>query len=211
MKKIDAFWLAFFFVFSTPYLFTSFAFYSAYLTQIVGATFLLLTLIEFFGHKRWFVIGIFIALAGAARNNLFLALVFFAIIIVITDKKYKKILMDLSKLLLPVILVVIILGYYNFLRFGSFFNNGYFYDHKIIKLGIDRIFDWKNIPMQLYYFLYKPPHFISRFPYIMSDLCGHSILLTSPVLILIYFRFKKNLTNIIEKISPKLASWGEHG
>ena len=75
--KIDAFWLANFFVFGTVLYFVGLVNISAYLVQTVGTAFVVLSILEYFTKRRWLLIGILIAAAGATRISLFGMTVFF--------------------------------------------------------------------------------------------------------------------------------------
>ncbi|MEK7202948.1 MAG: glycosyltransferase [Patescibacteria group bacterium] len=135
-KKIDAFWLAFFYIFGSVYLFVSFSLYSAYLPQVIGTTFFLLALLNFFGKRNWLAIGSFIALAGLTRYTLYSASLFFLLNILIEKNFWKIKIKTLLKFFIPIILSLIILAIYNYLRFGSFMEVGYNYNETISKLLI---------------------------------------------------------------------------
>src|SRR3989344_2176168 len=75
--KIDSFWLSNFFVFGTVYYFVGLVNISAYVSQAVATAFFVLAIFEYFNKKRWFLIGLAVAAAGASRSILYATSVFF--------------------------------------------------------------------------------------------------------------------------------------
>ena len=69
-KSSDSIYLANFFVFGTVLYFVGIVNISAYLVQAVATMFVVLSILEYFGKKRWFVIGLLTAGAFATRSTL---------------------------------------------------------------------------------------------------------------------------------------------
>ena len=97
---------------------------SAYIVQAVGTAFVVLSLLEYFSKRRWLVIGVLVATAGATRITLFGMTLFFLLEIFRNRTKlnFQK---SLVLLLLPIFFSITISGLYNFRRFGSVFDTGY--------------------------------------------------------------------------------------
>ncbi|OGD92755.1 hypothetical protein A2697_01170 [Candidatus Curtissbacteria bacterium RIFCSPHIGHO2_01_FULL_41_44] len=189
---IDAFWLSNFFVFGTVLYFVGLVNISAYIVQAVGTAFVVLSLLEYFSKRRWLVIGVLVATAGATRITLFGMTLFFLLEIFRNRTKlnFQK---SLVLLLLPIFFSITISGLYNFRRFGSVFDTGYTRNVSVLdknyynyKLGW---FSPVHIPANLYALLVMPPEpvkkefyqFILDFPYFRANQFGMAIWFTSPL------------------------------
>jgi len=201
-KNTDSLWLTFAFVFATAYLYIAAKPWSWYFAQVVGVTFLLLAIQEFMDKKRYALIGLWIGFAIATRLNLVLATIFFVLQILFEkDNKSLKI-KNFLALSLPIFVIALGLGFYNFARFGSFFELGYSYQllynepAENIKYGI-----WSLIhfPANIYYFLLRGPDpvflpgtKVLTSPYLKPDIWGMSIILTSPIFLWIFSKRPKS-------------------
>src|SRR3989344_4069272 len=117
----DRLWLSVFFVFSTVLFGVSVINFSAYQVQALGASLVLLSLAEYFGKRRFGLIGVWVALAGLTRMTLYLSLIFFFLewLRLRLDKKV------LLSLFIPILLSGLVLMAYNHRRFGSVFQTRY--------------------------------------------------------------------------------------
>jgi len=196
----DSLWLSIFYVFSTVQFCLGITNITAYQVQILGSTLLLLSLSEYFGKKRYLLIGILLALAGLTRFTLYLSVLFFFIEL-LSGRINKK---QFIILLIPVILSGILYGAYNSRRFHSIFETGYKYNITLKNYPISSNIKWgffspKHIPANLYILLFKAPDpilesgggFVLKFPYLKVDPWGLSILFTSPLLVYLILNYKK--------------------
>ena len=190
--KIDAFWLANFFVFGTVLYFVGLVNISAYVVQVIGTAFVVLALLEYFTKRRWLVIGLLIAAAGATRITLFGMTVFFlSEIIRLRQKLHLR--RSFFLLLIPIIFSISMLGLYNFRRFHSVFDTGYTYNVSVLNNNFlnnqEGFFSLKHIPANLYVLLFMPPEpvikdgaeFVLKFPYLKANYFGMAIWFTSPL------------------------------
>lgn len=196
----DRLWLSIFFVFSTVLFGVSVINFSAYQVQALGASLILLSLAEYFGKRRFWRIGSWVAAAGLTRLTLYLSLIFFLL-------GWRRLRLDRGKLLalcLPIVISGVILAGYNYRRFRSPTETGYRYNvtlnnfpmQKNIRYGLLSV---KHIPGNLYVLLLKAPEpivedgggFVLRFPYFRADPWGMAIWFTSPLLLML-FRGRKN-------------------
>lgn len=183
-------------LFGSVYLFLTLVGISAYLVQIISFTFLSAAIYCLYYQRSWVLIGSFVALAGATRAPLYLSAVFFALQIILHSHIPIK---SLVRFLLPILLSLVLLGSYNYLRFGSAFNTGYAHSTtwpKEYKKLIDRhgMFSINHIPTNLYLFLLKGPEAIYssegpilKAPFLKADHMGMSIFFTSPFLVFALF------------------------
>ncbi len=190
----DSFWLANFFVFGTVLYFVGLVNISAYLVQAVATAFVVLALLEYFTKRRWFVIGVLVAAAGATRITLFGMMLFFLLeIFRMRDKIDVK--RNLTLLLIPVIFSLSVLGLYNFRRFHSPFDTGYTRNVSVLDKNYynykEGWFSVKHIPANLYALFIATPkpvlkegiEFVLKFPYLKVDHLGMAIWITSPLFI----------------------------
>ncbi len=200
-KKEDSLLLGLFFVFSTVLFGVGIINISAYQVQALGVPFVLLAIREYLLKKRPLLIGIFIALAILTRVTLLLSVVFFFI-----EFLYKRIsLKNFVLIMIPIVISGMILAGYNYRRFHSFTETGYAYNQTLntfpmssnLKAGF---FSVAHVPANLYSFLIMPPDpvvrggggFVLDFPYLKANPWGMAIWFTSPLFLLLLFKFKKD-------------------
>jgi hypothetical protein len=200
-SKQDALWLATFIVFSTVLFASAVIDITAYQVEVVGLPLVLLSIREYFSKKRPLLIGIFLGLAILTREILFLAIVFYVLEFIQKRLSLKQ----LFLLFMPVLVSLIILGGYNFVRFHSVLETGYKYDITLNSFPLSRNLKYgymslRHIPANLYSFFIMPPQplladtkgsFVLKFPYLKVDPWGLAIWYTSPLFFLLLFRFKR--------------------
>ncbi len=201
-EKKDRLWLAFAFFSSGSYLYISLIPKSWFLTQILGVFFILLALLSYFKNKNsFFKIGLLLALAGLTKATLYLAVSFFLLELLKQKKKLEKIVYLLS----PIFLSILILFFYNYLRFENPLESGYNLQELSEVLNHQRkigLFSYKHLPINLYYLLFKglEPVFVKgtqllKYPFVKASPWGTSIFLTTPMLLfLLLSNIKKSLT-----------------
>ena len=217
IKKNNSLWLAFFLVFSTVFLSQVFFVNSYAFYKILVMMFLLLALYEFFNYRRLWLCGVYIALAGLTRGSVYLSILFFILEILFSNKVLRIKLKELFLLLLPVSISVLIIFFYNYIRFGDIFEFGYNFQiltlpffEKMREVGL---FSIKHIPANIYFFLLKGPDFITynqqmmvlNYPYIYYNLWGLSIVFTSPLFLYLLFNIKLDNKKVIHSLLTILA------
>lgn len=195
-NKITRLWLATAFIFGTVYISLIVLPISAYLVQVIAVFFILLSLNEFFGKKRFWLIGLYIGCAILTRSIVGFAIVFF-LWEIFSISTLKKKLQATLLLIVPIIICSILLFSFNYARFGTFLDNGY--DHNISH-GQDLLlsrsqgfFSLRHVPGNLYLLLFKAPdpiklfdqNYVLKFPYLHVDPWGLSIFFTTPLFLYI--------------------------
>lgn len=223
-SKVDSLWLSNFFVFGTVLYFVSLVNISAYLVQALGTAFVVLAIVEYFIKKRWLLIGLFIAAAGASRITLFGSAIFF-IFELIRNRHERNFTRNLALFIFPIVVAIGLLGLYNFRRFHSFFDTGYTRNVSALdkdwynyKLGW---FDPIHISTNLYSLLLMAPEpitvdnveFVLKFPYLKANKFGMAIWFTSPLFIYVFMAKWRNLTRssfaaLVVLVIPSLLYWG---
>jgi hypothetical protein len=197
----DSLWLSLFFVSSTVLLATSLINISAYQVESLAVPLILFALMEYFSKKRSFLIGMFLGLAVLTRITLVLATIFF--VLEFLRKRLSK--KQLIFILIPVIAAFLLYGGYNQRRFHSFLETGVRYSINLKTYPLDTnvqygLFNPINIPGNLYSLLLMPPDpvlknssgFTLKFPYFKANPWGMAIWFTSPLFLILLYKFKKN-------------------
>ncbi len=197
-----SFLLTLFFAFGTVAFWSAVVGTTWYFAHNVAVSFFLLSLI-FFKNKNDFISGLFFALAVLSRYPILLGGVFF--LAELLNKKGRLIrFLSGAFLCIPAQLI------YDYIRFGSFFETGYFAIYKqyvgggypvtflkLIKPDANYFgyIDIRNIPLHLLTFLIFPP-LIDQALNIMPSPYGMGIVFTSPLLLL---ALKPPFKNIFER------------
>lgn len=127
MKTINAFWLAFAYIFASMYLQVAAISVSWYFAQILTTTLVLLAIYEYLGKRHWLLIGFLTSAVLATRLHVGVSMIIFFSLAYFFNQSSsdRKHLFKLFKFLTPIILAAILLGVYNFSRFGNVFATGY--------------------------------------------------------------------------------------
>ena len=204
-KSTDSIYLSNFFVFGTVLYFVGIVNISAYLVQAVATMFVVLSLLEYFGKKRWFLIGLLTAGAFATRATLFLICLFF-LIEVLRQRKTINISRTLTLFLIPIVFTALVLGIYNFRRFHSFLDTGYTRNVTVLsESNYNNKLGWFNpihIPANLYALLIMSPEPVKRenvtfaleFPFVKASGMGMAIWFTSPLFVYLIASRRKAYT-----------------
>lgn len=196
-NKINSLWLSFGFIFGSVYFAVALIPWSSYFAHVITTTLLLLALLEFLSHKRWWLMGILLGLVIATRISTIFSVSFFLLYLISQKNSFQSKLRQLILLLVPILVSLALLASYNFFRFNNPFEFGYRYHTPftlITRSSLKTFGVWNLIyyPSNLYYlFLSSPgPVFLPNskvltFPFIKPDIWGMSILLTSPWLLVI--------------------------
>lgn len=211
----DSLWLSIFFVFSTVLFSSSVMNISAYQVEALGVPFILLSLNEYFGKKRWFLIGVFLGIATLTRFTLMLSLVFYFVEFL----KKRIMLKQFSLIFIPLLVSLLLLGFYNDRRFHSFFETGYSYNRILGAFPLSEnlkhgTFSISHVPANLYSFLIAPPEplrgekfgFFLKFPYLTANPWGMAIWYTSPLFLFLIFKFKRSKYALSALIAALLIS-----
>jgi hypothetical protein len=185
---------------------------SSWLFAQVVTTFLLFwSLYEYYGKRRWWLIGVLCGLVFLTRATAAPIFIFFGLELwQHTDhsQRFKK----LAVLCTPLLGAVVLQAVYNFLRFHNPLNGGYEYQLLGPGPAASRalgVFSLQHIPSNLYALLFAAPVTVLRnplswtlsFPYIQSNPDGLSIIFTSPYLLYLFTKkwssFDKTVRNIL--------------
>lgn len=188
-----AWWIAAFAAFGTL-LFTQATranFYFLAHVEAVLATFV--ALIEWQGRRRPWLVGLALGVAGLARPTVLFAVVPFAIALAVRrragDGPWRPAIAwrPLVTFSLPVVGAVLVMGWYDLVRFGSPFETGYnisVVGGVLAERRAQGLFSLRHVPENLGILLAGGFDLRARFPYLVPDDNGHALMLTSPALLI---------------------------
>jgi hypothetical protein len=155
-----------------------------YLAHVEATLFTFVALLEWRGRRRPWVIGLALALASLARPTLLLAAVPFGIGLVTANRDRLRTAVSFVG---PMAVAVGLTGLYDLARFGSIFETGYgisvLAKQSLAQQRAQGLFSLRHVPDNLGLLLARGFDLRERFPYLVPDPNGHSILLTSPALL----------------------------
>lgn len=174
-----------------------------YLGQVSGAFFLTATIFESLKNKRPIFVSIFLGMSILSRLQTVLAL---PLIVFLNKNNLTK--KNILNYVIPVGILMILYGFYNKVRFDSFFQTGY----SLIPGVLDEpwyskgIFHLSYIKNNLKVMFTSLPIFKSEFPYIIPSWAGLSILITTPAFIYLFLAKIKEKENLFAWISLLLVA-----
>jgi hypothetical protein len=163
--------------------------------HLVATMLTLAALIECFGKRRPFLIGLLAGAAFLTRAPVIFALVFYAYV-VIRDRDLrtaagrKQAFFDLFELGSGVLPSFVFFLWYNQVRFGSPFESGYelaTLPGWLAALRDQGLFSLSHVPRNWDFFILKGPVYYDQYPFFKPNSIGNSILFTSPALLLALF------------------------
>ncbi len=186
----DRFWIALLFGFSTQVWWVVTRGGVWHTGHLIAAMLTLAGLIEAWGSRRPWLLGLLAGAAFLTRAPLAFAIPFFAWVAMARGSRldprtwrWRR----LTPFVLGVAPSVAFFFWYNWARFGSVFESGYVLASLPAWLEARRqlgLFSTVHVGMNVDYLLLHTPKLISTFPYFQPDGLGMSILLTSPGLLL---------------------------
>lgn len=185
----DSLTLAFGFVLGSVFIGVTIISSSWLYAQVVTTFLLLWSLYEFYGRRRWWLIGLICGMILLTRVTAAPIVIFF--ILELWQQQKTKNLLQFVWLLLPVVVAGTVLAFYNFLRFGTPLNGGYVYQVLAPESAKSRslgIFSPVHLPTNLYSLILRAPDPVLRdpaswslkFPYLKASNYGNSIFINSP-------------------------------
>ena len=210
-SKTNAYWLALLYLFGSIYI-NSVIFSLTYnYAQTVANFLVFLSFNEYFGKKRYALIGLFLGLVFLSRMTAGLVIIFYLLAILTEKISWRPKIINLIWLTGPVIVCLLLFGLYNNARFHNPLETGYTLTssyNELPALHPYGQFSYKYIPSNFfYYFLegltpnYAPvplnyPKYQLAFPYITPDIFGSvSFFIISPLFILLFKADYRNKTN----------------
>ena len=156
-----------------------------YLAQVQAMFFCLIALIEWRGRRRAWVIAVALGLSGLARPTTLLAAIPFGVALLLESRERVRTAIAFG---LPLVAAIGLTGLYNAARFGSPFETGYgistLQRPELIAARMKGVFSFRHVLQNIYYLFLRGFDHVSRFPFFAPDSFGHSILLTTPAVLI---------------------------
>lgn len=173
-----------------------------YFAHIVAVFFLLLALIEIFGKRRYFLIGLLIGASFWSRSPIIFSLPFF---LIIYRNNFKNSLLLGSGLGVFILLDLA----YNFLRFNEISPLAPY--NLISNITNDPVFkdgfmNVKFIPRHLDAIFLRLPYLTDKFPYLVPSLYAMALWFTTPALVYVFkVKFRRIIVACWSAIIPTLS------
>lgn len=207
--------------FSTAYLGIALIPWSWYFAEVVGFTLILLTLEAYFFNRSYLLIGSYIALAFVTRISLIFTAIFFILNLSYSNLPDRIKIRKFMLLITPIVISLVLVGFYNYARFGNPSETGYSIVPLNGPVGINRTYGiWNiiHIPTNFYSMFLKMPEpifipetYVMQFPYLKVGGSGIGILFTSPIFIWILFSNWKEQKVRFALITAALISFAVGG
>lgn len=165
----------------------------SFFAHIITVTLLSLFLLEYEGRRRWIFLGMLGGAILATRPTAGIVTLLLAFLLFFSKLSYKEKLSRLTAFCIPIIFSIILLLWFNFIRFHNIFNNGYSsnnvgdYLESLRSLGV---FSPSHIISNFYYYFLISVQPIIKysthltFPYFTYNPVGLSFLVISPFFLL---------------------------
>jgi hypothetical protein len=158
-----------------------------YLAHVEAILCTFVALIEWQGRRRPWLLGLAFGLAWLARPDVLLAALPFGVVLVY-EGRYR--LRTAAAYVAPIAGAIVLAGAFDFARFGSPFETGYAISNISEPLASRRaqgLFSLQHLPDNLRLLVMGGFDLRRRFPYLVPDPNGTSLLLTSPGLLVALF------------------------
>ena len=185
-RLVDRFALTVLFGFSTQILWVTTRGGVWHTGHLIATILTFICLIELWGRRRAWLVGLIAGAAFLTRAPLALALPFYALLLVERPGSWSVPWRRWSLLAAGFVPAVVVFFAYNEIRFATPFESGYALASLPGFLEQQReqgLFSLVHVPMNLDYFLFHLPIAIPAFPYFRPDGLGLSVLITSPGLL----------------------------
>ena len=226
-RQRDAFLLALTFVFGSGYILLAMIPWSWYFAQAVAVFLVSWAVYEYLTKRRSWVLGILMAAVSMTRITAGVGALFFVLDILFLSKKtWKEKRHDAVKFCTPLLCAGILLGLYNFARFGDFFDQGYALQYMVSEqlrnVRGAGLFSFVHIPTNAYYLFLSAPLPVMRdimtpiltLPFLRPDVWGMGIFFTSPYLLSLFFvRYRERVHAVLlgtigSIVALLLVYWG---
>jgi len=169
-----------------------------YLAHLEAVLLTFLLLIEWHDRRRPWVVALLIGLATLARPTLLLAAIPFGLALLVDSKDRVRTAVAFAA---PLAAAVAVTAGWDYVRFGSFTETGYgiaWIEGPLAKLRDEGMFSIVHVPDNVALFLGGGFGVREAFPWLVPSSLGHSILLTTPaVLIAFAASFRDRLNQIL--------------
>ena len=184
VQRSTANWCALLFGLGTVHFYASWYGNTWMLAHLLAVAALTLAWIEGLRAANPYLLGLFCAIAATSRSPAALGTpVFFLIALHRRPQMATAV-----KFALPLAATGLLLGIYNFARFGDFLNNGYLLANQALLNPEHGSFSWRYIGRNVYQYFLRIPELSASWPYLILTDHGLSLLATTPAVLLLFRR-----------------------
>ncbi len=184
VARATANWCTLLLAFGTVHLFAAQYGNTWLLAHLVTVCALTLAWLEAAGAADPRLLGLFTAIAASSRSP---ALLGAPVFLVLAWRRRPR-LATAAWFALPLLITALLLGAYNFARFGEWFNNGYLIANQALLRPEHGSFSWRYVAQNLYVYLVRVPELRSQPPYLVLTDHGISLVATTPAVLLLLRR-----------------------
>lgn len=184
VQRSTANWCALLFGVGTVHFFASWygnTWMLAHLLAVMGLT---LAWIEGLGAANPYLLGLFCAIAATSRSPAALGTPIFLLIALHRRPRFAT----AVQFALPLLATGLLLGVYNFARFGDWLNNGYLLANQALLNPEHGSFSWRYIGRNVQQYLLRVPELSASWPYLILTDHGLSLIATTPAVLLLFRR-----------------------
>ena len=184
VRRSTANWCTLLFGLGTVHFFAAWYGNTWMLAHLLAVMALTLAWIEGLGAANPYLLGLFCAIAATSRSPAALGTpVFFVLAL------YRRpSLATAVKFAVPLVLTGLLLGLYNFARFGDWLNNGYLLANQALLNPEHGSFSWRYVAKNVHQYFLRVPELSSRWPYLILTDHGLSLIATTPAVLLLLRR-----------------------
>jgi hypothetical protein len=110
------------------------------------------------------------------------------LLLLVLARRRDALLRTVFEFALPLLLTAVLLGLYNFARFGDALNNGYLMANQALLNPEHGSFSWRYISRNVYQYFLRVPGVESSWPWLRLDDHGLSLIATTPAVLLLFRR-----------------------
>jgi hypothetical protein len=161
-----------------------------YLAHLESTLLVFLALIEWHDRRRPWVLGLLVGLAGLARPTLLLMALPLGIVLMFEARDRLNVARRIAlQFALPIVGAILVMGAFDFVRFGSALETGYgiaWVTPELEVLRSEGLFAIVHLPTNVALFIGGGFQIVGAFPWLVPSTAGQSILLTTPALLIAF-------------------------
>ena len=184
VERGTANWCTLLFGLGTVHMFASWYGNTWMLAHLLAVMALTLAWLEVLGAANPFLLGLFCAIAATSRSPAALGTPVFFLLALHRRPRFGT----AVQFGLPLLATGLLLGLYNFARFGDWLNNGYLLANQELLNPEHGSFSWRYIGRNVQQYFLRVPELSSSWPYLVLTDHGLSLIATTPAVLLLLRR-----------------------
>jgi hypothetical protein len=186
----EAVWAAVLFCWATVFSGVALWPWSWQFAQVLSVLLWWVILAWYTANQKPLILGVLLGLLYLTRSTASVGIVFFVLAYLYKRKWSKSLLVCL-----PYLIMVVVGGWYNQVRFGNFWESGQMWvrvDPILNEFRKNGEFSIVNVPRNAFYLMLGLPKLSTTSPYVKADVMGMGMFVTSPYMIFWLWKLRKN-------------------